>query len=95
MSIMQQSSKAQDQTLGVWFQAIQQGQVKLLDYQGLDGEAIKTKLEADFRQFMRDRAQLVHKAVIRLAAGEQPSLDSIWAASSGGPAVEAQQEASN
>lgn len=64
-------------------------------YQGLDGEALKTKLEADFREFMRDRAQLVHKAVIRLAAGEQPSLDSIWAASSGEPVVEAQQEASN
>lgn len=63
-------------------------------YQGLDGEALKTKLEADFRRFMRDRAQLVHKAVIRLAAGEQPSLDSIWATSSGEPAVGAQQEAS-
>jgi len=63
-------------------------------YQGLDGEALKTKLEADFREFMRDRAKLVHKAVVRLAAGEQPSLDSIWAASSGEPAVGAQQEAS-
>jgi hypothetical protein len=63
-------------------------------YQGLEGEALKTKLEADFRQFMRDRAQLVYKAVIRLAAGEQPSLDSIWATSSGEPAVGAQQEAS-
>lgn len=49
-------------------------------YQGLEGEALKTKLEADFREFMRDRAQLVHKAVVRLAAGDQPSLDSIWAA---------------
>ena len=29
LSIMQQSSKAQDRTLGVWFQNIQQGQVKL------------------------------------------------------------------
>ena len=64
-------------------------------YQGLDGEVLKTKLEADFRQFMHDRAQLIHKAVVRLAAGEQPSLDSIWAASSGEPAVETQQEASN
>jgi hypothetical protein len=51
-------------------------------YQGLDGEALKSKLEADFNKFMRDRAQLVHKAVSRLASGEQPSLDSIWAASS-------------
>lgn len=64
-------------------------------YQGLEGEALKTKLEADFRQFMRDRAQLVQKAVVRLAAGEQPSLDSIWAASSDDPVVEAQQEATN
>jgi len=64
-------------------------------YQGLEGEALKTKLEADFRQFMRDRAQLVHKAVVRLAAGEQPSLDSIWAASAGDPAAAVQQEASN
>lgn len=64
-------------------------------YQGLDGEALKTQLEADFREFMRDRAKLVHKAVVRLAAGEQPSLDSIWAASSGEPELEAQQEASN
>ncbi|MAT50030.1 MAG: hypothetical protein CMK32_02465 [Porticoccaceae bacterium] len=51
-------------------------------YQGLEGEALKAKLDSDFRQFMRDRAQLVHKAVVRLAAGEQPSLDSIWAAPS-------------
>ncbi|MCG7876674.1 MAG: DUF262 domain-containing protein [Candidatus Thiodiazotropha taylori] len=64
-------------------------------YQGLEGEALKTKLEADFRQFMRDRAQLVHKAVVHLAAGEQPSLDSIWAASAGDPAAAVQQEASN
>lgn len=49
-------------------------------YQGLDGEALKAKLEADFNQFMRDRAQLVHQALIRLAAGDQPSQDSIWAA---------------
>jgi hypothetical protein len=33
MSIMQQSSKAQDRTLGVWFQQIQQGQVKLPRFQ--------------------------------------------------------------
>lgn len=50
-------------------------------YQGLDGEALKAKLEADFNQFMRARAQLVHKAVMRLSVGEQPSLDSIWAVS--------------
>ena len=33
MSIMQQSSKAQDRTLGVWFQKIQQGEVKLPRFQ--------------------------------------------------------------
>lgn len=33
MSIMQQSSKAQDRTLGVWFQNIQQGTVKLPRFQ--------------------------------------------------------------
>jgi len=47
-------------------------------YQGLEGDALKTKLEADFNAFMRDRAQLVYQAVIKLAGGEQPSLDSIW-----------------
>ena len=33
MSIMQQSSKAQDRTLGVWFQHIQQGMIKLPRFQ--------------------------------------------------------------
>jgi hypothetical protein len=33
MSVMQQSSKAQDRTLGVWFQNIQQGMVKLPRFQ--------------------------------------------------------------
>lgn len=33
MSIMQQSSKAQDQTLGIWFQHIEQGMVKLPRFQ--------------------------------------------------------------
>lgn len=36
MSIMQQSSKAQDRTLGVWFQNIQQGMVKLPRFQRLE-----------------------------------------------------------
>lgn len=51
-------------------------------YLGLDGEDLKTKLEADFDQFMRHRAQLVHEVAVRLASGEQPSLGSIWTASS-------------
>ena len=33
MSIMQQSSKAQDRTLGVWFHSIQQGNIKLPRFQ--------------------------------------------------------------
>ena len=33
MSIMNQSSKAQDRTLGVWFQDIQQGRIKLPRFQ--------------------------------------------------------------
>lgn len=49
-------------------------------YQGLEGEVLKTKLKTEFNAFMRDRAQLVHEAVIKLASGEQPSLDSIWTA---------------
>lgn len=61
-------------------------------YQGLDGEALKAKLEADFNQFMRARAQLVHKAVMRLSVGEQPSLDSIWAVSNDKQAEVTQQE---
>jgi hypothetical protein len=36
MSIMQQSRKAQDRTLGVWFQQIQQGQIKLPRLQHLE-----------------------------------------------------------
>ena len=47
-------------------------------YQDLAGEALKSKLEVDFNRFMRDRARLVHQAVMLLATGEQPSLDSIW-----------------
>ena len=33
MSVMQQSSRAQDRTLGVWFQHIQQGMIKLPRFQ--------------------------------------------------------------
>ncbi|MBX3589938.1 MAG: DUF262 domain-containing protein [Burkholderiaceae bacterium] len=36
MSVMQQSSKAQDRALGVWFQNIQQGMVKLPRFQRLE-----------------------------------------------------------
>ncbi len=53
-------------------------------YQGLDGEELKSGVEADFKQFRLKRAQLVHRAMEQLSAGEQPSLDSIWADYSGG-----------
>lgn len=33
MGIMQQSSKAQDRTLGIWYQHIKQGQIKLPRFQ--------------------------------------------------------------
>lgn len=33
MGIMQQSSKAQDRTLGIWYQHIKQGQIKLPSFQ--------------------------------------------------------------
>ena len=52
-------------------------------YQGLEGDGLKSKLETDFNAFMRDRAKLVHQAVVQLAVGQQPSLDSIWAANHG------------
>ena len=61
-------------------------------YQELDGEALKSKLEVDFDRFMRDRAQLVHQAVIRLSAGGQPSLDSIWAVCHNESQQDTQQE---
>ena len=51
-------------------------------YQGLEGEELRSKLESDFNVFMRDRAQLIHQAVIQLAEGKEPSLDSIWLNSS-------------
>ena len=51
-------------------------------YQGLEGEELRSKLESDFNEFMRGRAQLIHRAVIQLAEGKQPSLDSIWLDSS-------------
>ncbi|MDE0612566.1 MAG: DUF262 domain-containing protein [Gammaproteobacteria bacterium] len=47
-------------------------------YQGLNNDNLKTKLEADFNQFVRTRAELVYQTMTKLASGEQPSLDSIW-----------------
>ena len=61
-------------------------------YQDLDGEALKSKLEVDYNRFMRDRARLVHQAVLLLATGEQPSLDSVWAVCHNEAQQDTQQE---
>lgn len=47
-------------------------------YQGLEGENLKIRLDNDFDEFMDNRARLVHEAVKDLATGSRPSLDSIW-----------------
>src|SRR5699024_4970668 len=49
-------------------------------YKRLEGEDLKSKLKSDFDQFMRERAELVYRAVQCLAKGDEPSLDSIWTA---------------
>lgn len=69
MSIMQQSSKAQDRTLGVWFQIIQQGMVKFPRFQCL---------EAEFNLFLLNRANLVVAAMNTLIDGNSPTLDLLW-----------------
>jgi hypothetical protein len=48
MSIMQQSSRAQDRTLGAWFHQIDQGSVKLPRFQRFeawDRECLSRKLD--------------------------------------------------
>ena len=47
-------------------------------YDGLEGEELKSRLNADFRAFLRNRAKIICRAVRQLAEGGQPSLDSIW-----------------
>lgn len=69
MSIMQQSSKAQYRTLGVWFQMIQQGKVKLPRFQCL---------EAEFNLFLLNRANFVVTAMNALIDGNSPKLDTLW-----------------
>ena len=46
-------------------------------YGNLNDEALKSKLENDFKFFLRSRAQLIHRAVTQLALGNQPTLASI------------------
>ncbi len=48
-------------------------------YSGLDGDAFKQKLEADFNEFLRDRANLVVTAMNALAEGNSPALETLWA----------------
>ena len=47
-------------------------------YDGLEGEELKSRLNADFRAFIRKRAEIICRAVLQLAEGGKPSLDSIW-----------------
>ena len=47
-------------------------------YAKLEGDALKTKLQNDFYDFLRDRAELVFAAMISLADGNQPTLHALW-----------------
>lgn len=53
-------------------------QLSQAHYGELTGEALKQRLETDFNAFMHTRAILVEKAAQELAAGKQPSVQSIW-----------------
>ncbi|MBO6657820.1 MAG: DUF262 domain-containing protein [Pseudomonadales bacterium] len=46
-------------------------------YEGLEGEAFAVRLESDFNDFLRQRANLVSRAIVGLCSGEQPSLESV------------------
>jgi hypothetical protein len=47
-------------------------------YASLQGEALKVKLEEDFRQFCHSRAKLFEIAIQQLCIGKQPTLDAVW-----------------
>lgn len=47
-------------------------------YAGLEGTAFKTKLTADFNEFLRDRANLVVAAMTSLTEGNSPALETLW-----------------
>lgn len=49
-------------------------------YAGLDGDAFKQKLSNDFGQFLLERAQLVVSAMKALVAGNDPTVEALWAA---------------
>ncbi|HEN8704796.1 TPA: hypothetical protein U8209_001229 [Pseudomonas putida] len=65
MSIMLQSSKAQDRILGVWFQSIQQGQVKFPRVQR-------------FEIWDRSRALLIEAAMKQLTEKDAPYVPGRW-----------------
>ena len=47
-------------------------------YEGLEDSSLRTKLKADFNEFIQTRAELIYQTITRLVSGEQPSLDMIW-----------------
>lgn len=47
-------------------------------YAGLEGDALKAKLEKDFKAFLQDRAERVFKAMTALADGNSPELHTLW-----------------
>lgn len=47
-------------------------------YSQSQGAALKQKLTEDFNNFLRDRAERIVAAVASLAAGDSPSLESLW-----------------
>lgn len=47
-------------------------------YTGLDGDALRPKLEEDFNHFLRDRATLVVAAMTQLTQGDSPTLEGLW-----------------
>ncbi|QDF96111.1 hypothetical protein CJ010_05925 [Azoarcus sp. DD4] len=47
-------------------------------YADLEGTAFKTKLTADFNEFLRDRASLVVAAMTSLTEGNSPALETLW-----------------
>lgn len=52
--------------------------LKKAHYPNLQGAALKLKLGQDFREFLRDRAELVVIAMASLTADNSPTLETIW-----------------
>jgi hypothetical protein len=47
-------------------------------YGQLSGDALKTKLQTDFNEFLRDRAELVLATMRSLADRKEPTIAGIW-----------------